>query len=87
MIRRHTKSELNFWVMPNAGFATRPVLQSLVDEFEAARPDVKRGNAKIAAVADLTGCKGVHHFRGDFRQKLRGRDHGLFETAGFGQSR
>ncbi len=41
VIRRHTKTELNFWVMPNAGFATRPVLQAFVDEFEAARPDVK----------------------------------------------
>jgi len=40
-VRRHTKTELNFWVMPNAGFATRPVLQAFVDEFEAARPDVK----------------------------------------------
>jgi multiple sugar transport system substrate-binding protein len=40
-LRRHSKTELSFWVMPNAGFATRPLLQSLVDEFEASRPDVK----------------------------------------------
>lgn len=40
-VRRHSKTELNFWVMPNAGFATRPILQTFVDEFEAAHPDVK----------------------------------------------
>jgi multiple sugar transport system substrate-binding protein len=40
-LRRHSKTELNFWVMPNAGFSTRPILQSLVDEFESTRPDVK----------------------------------------------
>ena len=41
VVRRHSKTEINFWVMPNAGFATRPVLQTFVDEFEAAHPDVK----------------------------------------------
>lgn len=40
-LRRHSKTDLTFWVMPNAGFATRPILQSFVDEFEAAHPDVK----------------------------------------------
>lgn len=39
-LRRHTKTELNFWVMPNAGFATRSILQPLIDEFEAIHPDV-----------------------------------------------
>ncbi len=41
IVRRHTKTELNFWVMPNAGFATRPILQAFVDEFEVEHPDVK----------------------------------------------
>ena len=50
----------------------------------ARRPDVKRGDAKIAAVANLSGCEGVHHFRRELRQKLGGRDHRLLETAGLG---
>lgn len=39
--RRHNKVELNFWVMPNVGYATRPILQSYIDEFERLRPEVK----------------------------------------------
>ncbi len=35
------KTELNFWVMPNAGFATRGILDGLIKEFEASRPDVR----------------------------------------------
>lgn len=38
---RHNKIELNFWVMPNAGFATRGILEALIREFEALRPDVR----------------------------------------------
>jgi multiple sugar transport system substrate-binding protein len=33
--------ELNFWVMPNAGFATRSILERYIREFEEARPDVR----------------------------------------------
>ena len=51
-----------------------------------ARAHLERRNSKIAAVANLSRCKGVHHFRGDFGQKLGGGDYGLFKTAGFGQS-
>lgn len=39
--RRHHKTELNFWVMPNVGYATRPILQSYIQEFEKTHPDVK----------------------------------------------
>jgi multiple sugar transport system substrate-binding protein len=39
--KRSSKSEINFWVMPNAGVATRGILQTSVDEFERLNPDVK----------------------------------------------
>src|SRR5438067_6619948 len=35
------KIVLNFWVMPNAGFATRGILQEYIREFEAARPHIR----------------------------------------------
>ena len=41
MMRHPNKTELNFWVMPNAGFATRGILDGLVREFEASRPNVR----------------------------------------------
>lgn len=41
VIRRHSKTELNFWVMPNAGIATRAILQKQIEEFERQRSDVK----------------------------------------------
>lgn len=41
IMKRHTKAELNFWVMPNAGIATRSLLQKQIDEFESLRTDVK----------------------------------------------
>lgn len=34
------RTELNFWVMPNVGFATRSVLQPFIDEFERQNPDI-----------------------------------------------
>ncbi len=40
-VRRHNKMELNFWVMPNAGFATRSILERYIREFEEVRPDVR----------------------------------------------
>lgn len=40
-VRRHNKIELNFWVMPNAGFATRGILDEFIREFEMSRPDVR----------------------------------------------
>lgn len=39
--RRPHRTELNFWVMPNVGFATRPLLQSYIDQYEQAHPDIK----------------------------------------------
>src|SRR5688572_25687440 len=33
--------ELHFWVMPNAGFATRQLLQAATAEFERLHPDVQ----------------------------------------------
>ena len=48
--------------------------------------DVKRGDAKIAAIANLTGGESVHHFRGKLRQHLdRGND-GFVKTSRLGQS-
>lgn len=34
-------TELHFWVMPNAGFSTRPILQPHIDAFERAHPGVR----------------------------------------------
>lgn len=38
--RTSAKTHLNFWVMPNAGFATRSILKPLIDEFEREHPSV-----------------------------------------------
>jgi multiple sugar transport system substrate-binding protein len=35
------ETEINFWVMPNAGFSTRPILAEAIEEFEQLNPDVK----------------------------------------------
>lgn len=35
------KKELNLWVMPNAGFATRSVLNPFIQEFEKLHPEVE----------------------------------------------
>lgn len=35
---RH-KTELNLWVMPNAGYTTKSILQALIQEFEGEHPD------------------------------------------------
>lgn len=39
--RKRKKRDLNFWVLPNAGFSTRAVLQPLISEFERKWPDVQ----------------------------------------------
>jgi len=39
--RKKTKTEINFWVMPNTGSATRPILRTFIDEFERRRPDLR----------------------------------------------
>jgi len=46
--------------------------------------DVKRGDAEIAAVADLTGGERVHHFGGELREHLDGGNHGFVKTPRFG---
>ncbi len=38
---RRTTVDLNFWVMPNAGIATRHILKSFIDEFEQLHPEVR----------------------------------------------
>ncbi|MFN0118555.1 MAG: extracellular solute-binding protein [Elusimicrobiota bacterium] len=35
------RKELHFWVMPNAGFATRAAVSNLINEFEQIHPEVK----------------------------------------------
>jgi multiple sugar transport system substrate-binding protein len=39
--RKNGRTELNLWVMPNAGFATRSILQPLIDEYERQHPNVQ----------------------------------------------
>src|SRR5262245_44676309 len=41
MSRKQGKTDLHFWVMPNAGFATRGILEKIIAEFEHVRPDVR----------------------------------------------
>ncbi len=37
----HRSQDLHFWVMPNAGFATRQIIKSTIENFETLHPEVK----------------------------------------------
>jgi multiple sugar transport system substrate-binding protein len=40
-LHNRNRTELNFWVMPNVGFSTRPILETYIQQFENQNPDVK----------------------------------------------